>query len=89
MEKIMGISNKNDIIRKNINDNRHNRITTIFYLLKKKYNEGRFDYNKLNDDKNINKMNKVINTEVDYNKNVLLNNFANNNSIDNIIKKKL
>ena len=89
MEKIMGISNKIDIIRKNINDNRHNRITTIFYLLKKKYNEGRFDYNKLNDDKNINKMNKVINTEVDYNKNVLLNNFANNDSIDNIIKKKV
>ena len=89
MENIMGISNKNDIIRENINNNRHNHITTIFYLLKKKYNEGRFDYDKLNDNKNINRLNKVINTEVDYDKNILLNKIANNNSIDKIIKKKV
>ena len=63
MENIMGISNKNDIIKDNINNNRHNHITTIFYLLKKKYNEGRFDYDKLNDNKNINRLNKVINNK--------------------------
>ena len=40
------IPNDNDIIRKNIMNNAHNNITTIFNLLKKKYNEGRF-YNKL------------------------------------------
>ena len=80
MTNIMGISNKNDIIRNNINNNRHNHITTIFYLLKKKYNEGRFDYNKLN---------KVINIETENNNKVLMNNFNSENIIDNIIKKKV
>jgi len=80
MTNIMGISNKNDIIRENINNNRHNHLTTIFYLLKKKYNEGRFDYNKLN---------KIINIEVENNNKILMNNFNSENIIDNIIKKKV
>ena len=87
MTNTLGISNEKDI-RKNINDNRHNNITTIFYLLKKKYNEGRFDYTKLVDNNDIknkklnklnsNKINRRLKTELD-----------NENTINNIIKKKI
>ena len=87
MTNTLGISNEKDI-RKNINDNRHNNITTIFYLLKKKYNEGRFDYSKLVDNNDIknkklnklnsNKINRRLKTELD-----------NENTINNIIKKKI
>ena len=87
MTNILGISNEKDI-RKNINDNRHNNITTIFYLLKKKYNEGRFDYTKLVDNNDIknkklnklnsNKINRRLKTDLD-----------NENTINNIIKKKI
>ena len=87
MTSTLGISNEKDI-RKNINDNRHNNITTIFYLLKKKYNEGRFDYTKLVDNNDIknkklnklnsNKINRRLKTELD-----------NENTINNIIKKKI
>ena len=99
MTNILGISNKNNIIRKNINDNRHNHITTIFYLLKKKYNEGQFDYNVFNNKyltikKNKpNNYNRVLNTEIDLNNNsnILMNKIdkINNNPIDNVIKKKV
>ena len=100
MTNSMGISNKNDIIRKNINDNRHNHLTTIFYLLKKKYNEGRFDYNILNKynnqgkkKNNLIKFNRILNTEVNNgkNKNIFLNNIENinGNNIDNILKKRV
>ena len=87
MTNTLEISNEKDI-RKNINDNRHNNITTIFYLLKKKYNEGRFDYTKLVDNNDIknkklnklnsNKINRRLKTELD-----------NENTINNIIKKKI
>ena len=90
------ISNENDIIRKNITDNEHNNNTTIFNLLKKKYNEGRF-YNilqkkgtdNLNRYKilkrfNNNKLNKTLNTETDYNNNNLL-----VQDIKNLLKRRV
>ena len=103
MVNVMKISNDKNIIKKNITDNRHNHYTTIFNLLKKKYNEGRFNYSNLlqkNDTENFNrtkilkrfnnsKLNKTINTESNYNS-------SNNNTdsslaqdIKNIIKKKV
>jgi len=42
---MMSIPYDYEIIKKNIKNNRHNNITTIFNLLKKKYNEGRLNYN--------------------------------------------
>ena len=75
MTKIMRLPNENSI-RKNIKENRHNFITTIFNLLKKKYNEGRFDYNifQTNHRDTINakipskyNLSKTLNTETDYN----------------------
>ena len=45
MVNVMKITNNGNIIRKDLNDNRHNNITTTFHLLKKKYNEGRLNYN--------------------------------------------
>ena len=91
MIKEMKIPNENDIIRKNISENKHNNNTTIFNLLKKKYNEGRFNYNKLykNETDNLNrvnilkrfnnhKLNKSLNTEGNFNTN------NNNNLLDNI-----
>ena len=78
----MKISNDDDLIRKNIISNKHNKITTIFNLLKKKYNEGRFNYNKLQkkDTDNFNrsrildrfsqsKLNKTLNTDGNYSNN--------------------
>ena len=94
---VLKISNENNKIRKLINDNRHNHLTTIFYLLKKKYNEGRFDYNNIfyknavinKKNTKIKRSNGIINTEVDSNdKNtcILLNNM--NKDLDNIINNK-
>ena len=83
-------------LRRYINNNRHNNLTTIFYLLKKKYNEGRFDYNIINSTSkmqtinklNRTKLNRVINTEINLGENdILLNNLDKN--INNIIKKKV
>ena len=82
---------KEEKIRRYINNNRHNNLTTIFYLLKKKYNEGRFDYNIINSTSkmqtinklNRTKLNRVINTEINLGENdILLNN------LDKNIKKK-
>ena len=98
MVNVMKISNEDDIIRKNIKNNRHNNLTTIFNLLKKKYNEGRLNYNILqkNETDNLNrskilkrfnhhKLNKTVSTESNFN--------TNNNllvqDIGNIIKKKV
>ena len=87
---------KEEKIRRYINNNRHNNLTTIFYLLKKKYNEGRFDYNIINSTSkmqtinklNRTKLNRVINTEINLGENdILLNNLDKN--INNIIKKKV
>ena len=87
---------KEEKIRRYINNNRHNNLTTIFYLLKKKYNEGRFDYNIINSTSkmqtinklNRTKLNRIINTEINSNENdILLNNLDKN--INNIIKKKV
>ena len=87
---------KEEKIRRYINNNRHNNLTTIFYLLKKKYNEGRFDYNIINSTSKIQtinklnrtKLNRVINTEINLGENdILLNNLDKN--INNIIKKKV
>ena len=99
----MKIPNENDIIRKNIMENKHNNYTTIFNLLKKKYNEGRFNYKKLYKTEtdnfnrmnilkrfnNNNKLNQSLNTEGNLNNqnNNLLDNL--NNNIHNIIKKKV
>ena len=89
------IPNDNDIIRKNIMNNAHNNITTIFNLLKKKYNEGRF-YNKLQKNDidlnrfkilkrfNNSKLNKTINTETNYNNDNRL-----VQDIRNILKKRV
>ena len=98
MVNVMRISNDNDIITKNIKNNRHNNLTTIFNLLKKKYNEGRLNYNILQKNEtdsinrskilkrfNYHKLNKTVNTDSNYN--------TNNNilvqDIGNIIKKKV
>ena len=87
---------KEEKLRRYINNNRHNNLTTIFYLLKKKYNEGRFDYNIINSTSkmqtinklNRTKLNRVINTEINLGENdILLNNLDKN--INNIIKKKV
>ena len=90
------ISNENDIIRKNVTDNEHNNITTIFNLLKKKYNEGRFynalqkkDTDNLNRYKilkrfNNNKLNKTLNTESNYNNDNLL-----VQDIKNLLKRRV
>ena len=87
---------KEEKIRRYINNNRHNNLTTIFYLLKKKYNEGRFDYNIINSTSkmqtinklNRTKLNRVINTEINLGESdILLNNLDKN--INNIIKKKV
>ena len=87
---------KEEKIRRYINNNRHNNLTTIFYLLKKKYNEGRFDYNIINSTSkmqtinklNRTKLNRVINTEINLGENdILFNNLDKN--INNIIKKKV
>ena len=87
---------KEEKLRRYINNNRHNNLTTIFYLLKKKYNEGRFDYNIINSTSkmhtinklNRTKLNRIINTEINSNENdILLNNLDKN--INNIIKKKV
>jgi hypothetical protein len=88
----MKIPNNNDKIKKDIMNNKHNNITTIFNLLKKKYNEGRFNYNILkkndtDDFKRIkllkrykqNKLNKTLNSETNY--------INNENIIGNIINK--
>ena len=87
MTNTLGISNEKDI-RKNINDNRHNNITTIFYLLKKKYNEGRFDYSKLVDNNDIKnkKLNKLNSNKINRR---LKTGLDNENTINNIIKKKI
>ena len=41
MENQLGFDNHNNIIQNNIYNNRHNYITTTYYLLKQKYLEGR------------------------------------------------
>ena len=41
MENELGFDNHNNIIQNNIYNNRHNHITTTYYLLKQKYSEGR------------------------------------------------
>ena len=98
MINVMKIPNENNIIKKSIKDNKHNNYTTIFNLLKKKYNEGRLNYNILqkNETDNLNrssilkrykynKLNKTINNESN------LNNNENSltQDINNIIKKKV
>ena len=45
MVKKLKCSNKDNLIYKLIKENRHNKYTTTFKLLKKKIIEGRFDYN--------------------------------------------
>ena len=96
MTNVLKISNEKDKIRRYINNNRHNHLTTIFYLLKKKYNEGRFDYNIINTNaknqttnkSNRNNLNRIINTEINSNdNNILLENLDKN--INNVIKKKV
>ena len=100
MVNVMKISNNGNIIRKDLNDNRHNNITTTFHLLKKKYNEGRLNYNLMKYDTG-----KYL-PNSDY-KNKLLNRFGESkagrsvktrhnfidstlvNDIGNIIKKKV
>ena len=98
MVNMMKIPYDYEIIKKNIKNNRHNNITTIFNLLKKKYNEGRLNYNILqkNDTDNLNKtklmkrFNKIKLNKTENNDS----NFNNNNNlfvqdIGNIIKKKV
>ena len=96
MTNVLKISNDKDKIRRYINNNRHNHLTTIFYLLKKKYNEGRFDYNIINTNSinqitnksNRNKLNRILNTEINCNdNNILLDGLDKN--INNVIKKKV
>ena len=41
MENELGFDNKNNEIQNDIYNNRHNHITTTYYLLKQKYSEGR------------------------------------------------
>ena len=44
MKNELGFNNKNNIIEKYIHSNRHNNITTTYYLLKQKYIDGRLNY---------------------------------------------
>jgi hypothetical protein len=44
MTNELGIENKNNIIEKNIHENRHNNITTTYNLLKLKFMEGRLKF---------------------------------------------
>ena len=88
-------------IKKNLTENKHNNITTTFNLLKKKYNEGRLNYNLIKhrignyfqdsegNDKVIKRYEKnKIYRSLKVNKNNYIDNsFA--NDIGNIIKRKV
>ena len=95
MINIMNISNDNDIITRNIKNNKHNNLTTTFNLLKKKYNEGRLNYNILQNNEIDNNKSKII-KKIQLrrlNKSLINGSNYNNNSLvqdlGNIIKRKV
>ena len=95
MKNILKIKNDDDIIKKSIIDNKYNNYSTIFHLLKKKYKEGRFNYNTLqkNETDNLNrtnllkrnKLNRTLNSETNFS----INNNSLEQDIGNSIKKKV
>ena len=95
MINVLKIKNDDDIIKKSIIDNKYNNYSTIFHLLKKKYKEGRFNYNALqkNETDNLNRTNLLKRNKLNSSLNAKTNFTINNNSLEqdigNIIKKKV
>ena len=77
MTNELGIENKNNIIEKNIHENRHNNITTTYNLLKLKFMEGRLKF--IIKEKIIKQFSKQ-----DCLSNILKNNLNNNNIKNNL-----
>ena len=100
MTKELGFKNNNNIIEKYIHSNRHNNITTTYYLLKQKYIDGRLNYsfkeklikkisktdcsNNIFNKKNSN--NNIYNNSLSFNNN---NNSYSNSNRNNFSKKKI
>ena len=75
----LGIENKNNIIEKNIHENRHNNITTTYHLLKSKFMEGRLRF--IIKEKIIKQFSKkdCLSNILSNNLNNIKNNLSNNN----------
>jgi len=82
----LGIENKNNIIEKNIHENRHNNITTTYNLLKSKFMEGRLKFIiKEKIIKQLSRQDCLTNILSKNENNNNINNNLNNNNINNSV----